>query len=155
MKHSGKNPITAFAVGVVALFLFGFLLMVVFGAESYRAVVDSQYDNMDARGLSAYIAASVRANDCDGAVIAEDSSYGPVLVVTDKSSGYALRFYHCEGELLEDFAPAGAPLAPEEAQTIASTESFSIDQPAEGLFEIRTDAGRTLLSIRSGEEAEP
>ena len=98
MKHNGKNPAVLFAFGVVVLFLAGFLLLVVFGARSYRDVVDSEYRNMDSRGLSAYIATSVKANDSRGAVEVEDSPYGQVLVVTDV-----------------------------------------------------TDAGRTLLSLRSGE----
>lgn len=155
MKHSGKNPILAFAVGVVALFLSGFLLLVVFGAGSYRDLVDSQYGNMDERGLTAYLAASVKANDARGAVGVEDSLYGPVLVVTDQSSGYALRYYRYESALVEDFAQAGSPLAPEQAQRIAPTERFELEQPAEGLIAVYTDAGRTLLSIRSGEGAAP
>ncbi|MBQ6465832.1 MAG: DUF4860 domain-containing protein [Oscillospiraceae bacterium] len=155
MKQKRTNPILPFALGVMALFLAGFLLLVVFGARSYRDVVDSQYDNMDDRGLTAYLAASVKANDSRGAVSVRDSEYGTVLVVTDRESGYALRFYRYEGQLVEDFARAEQPLAPEEAQAIAPTESFRASLSPEGFLELSTDAGRTLLSLRSGEEGEP
>ena len=155
MKHSGKNPILLLSIGVVALFLTGFLLLVVFGARSYRDVVDSQYNSMDARGLTAYIAASVKANDSRGAVSVEDSDYGQVLVVTDSETGYALRYYRYDGQLVEDFARAGTLLAPEDAQPIAPTEVFSVERRADGFFSVATDAGRTLLYVRSGEEESP
>ena len=155
MKHSGKNPILLLSIGVVALFLTGFLLLVVFGARSYRDVVDSQYNSMDARGLTAYIAASVKANDSRGAVSVENSDYGQVLVVTDSETGYALRYYRYDGQLVEDFARAGTLLAPEDAQRIAPTETFSVERRADGLFSVATDAGQTLLYVRSGEEASP
>ena len=150
MKHNGKNPAVFFAFGVVVLFLTGFLLLVVFGARSYRDVVDSEYRNMDSRGLSAYIATSVKANDSRGAVEVEDSPYGQVLVVTDHETGYALRYYRHDGSLVEDFARAGSPLYPEEAQVIAPMEVFELEKSS-GLLTVVTDAGRTLLSLRSGE----
>ena len=155
MKQRSSDPFLLLSVGVFALFLTGFLLLVVFGAGSFRAIVDSQYGSMDARALTSYLAASVRANDSRGALSAEDSPFGPVLVVTDGESGYALRFYRCDGALVEDFARAGSPLAPEEAARIAPTELFRVEDCGGGVFAVSTDAGRTLLCLRSGEEAAP
>lgn len=155
MYKRDRNPILLLSVGVAALFLTGILLLVVFGAKSYRDVVDRQYGSMDERGLTAYIAASVKANDSRGALSVESSDYGQVLVVTDGETGYALRYYRYDGHLVEDFARAGEPLAPEEAQRIAPTEVFSVGQKAPGLLSMTTDAGRTLLRVRSGEEASP
>ena len=100
--------------------------------------------------LSAYIATSVKANDSRGAVEVEDSPYGQVLVVTDHETGYALRYYRHDGSLVEDFARAGSPLYPEEAQVIAPMEVFELEKSS-GLLTVVTDAGRTLLSLRSGE----
>ena len=153
MKKNGKNPIMLLSVGIVALFLTGFLLLVVFGANSYRGVVDSQYRNMDERGLTAYLAASVRANESSSGVHVEESDYGTVLVVNDGNTGYALRYYRCDGQLVEDFARAGAPLMPEEAQRIAPTGVFSVEREGDDLLIVTTDAGRTLLHLRCGEEA--
>ncbi len=155
MKQNGKNPILLLSVGLAALFLLGFLLLVAFGARSYRDIVDSQYANMDARSLGAYLAASVKANDSRGALRTEDSAYGEVFVVTDADSGYALRYYRFDGQLVEDFARDGAPLAPEEAQRIGPTERFSVEFGDGGLVIVSTDAGRTLLRLRSAEEAAP
>ena len=155
MQQSGKNPILLLSVGVVALFLTGFLLLVAFGANSYRDVVDSQYGNMDERALTAYLAASIKANDSLGAVTVSDSEYGQVLTVTDEASGYALRYYRCDGRLVEDFARADAPLAPGEAQPIAVTERFAVERGEDGWLAVTTDGGRTLLQLRCGEEEAP
>lgn len=145
MKQNGKNPMLLLSAGLAALFLLGFLLVVAFGARSYRDSVDSQYGNMDERALSAYLAAGIKANDSKGAVDIEDSAYGQVLVVTDAESGWALRYYRYEGQLVEDFARAGTPLAPEDAQQIAATEIFTVERGESGLLTVTTDAGRTLL----------
>ena len=155
MKQNGKNPILLLSVGLAALFLLGFLLLVAFGARSYRDIVDSQYANMDARSLGAYLAASVKANDTLGAVDAEDSEYGRVLVVTDTSTGWALRYYLYDGWLVEDFAQSGTPLSPDLAQPIAPTGSFSAERTGSGLWTVTTDAGRTVLDIRSEREGTP
>lgn len=155
MEHHKRNPILLLSLGVAALFLLGFLLLVAFGARSYRDIVDSQYANMDGRGLTAYIVSSVKANDSAGSVSIEDSEYGQVLVVTDSMTGYALRYYRYDSQLVEDFARAGSPLFPDAAQAIAPTSRFSVERIGEDLLSITTDAGRTLLSIRSGEEAAP
>jgi hypothetical protein len=155
LKRSERNPILPLSVGLAALFLLGFLLLVVFGARSYRDVVDSQYRSMDERGLTAYIAASVKANDGLGAVGIEDSAFGQVLVVTDGESGYALRYYLYDGQLVEDYARIGAALAPEEAQRLAPSGVFRVERGSGGLLAVYTDAGRTLLRLRSGEEAAP
>lgn len=154
MKHSGKNPTAYYAIGALALFLAGFLLLVVFGAKSYQNVVVGQNDNMDRRALGAYIATSVKANDASGAVSIEEFPYGQVLVVTDVETGYALRFYRYEGQLVEDFARSGAELAPDKAQPVGATERFELKEE-DGLLTVVTDAGRTLLNLRSGEGAKP
>ena len=155
MKHHRKNPTLFLSVGVMALFLAGFLLLVVFGARSYRDVVDSQYGNMDERALTAYLSASVKANDSSGAVSVEDSEFGQVLVVNDGRTGYALRYYRYNGQLAEDFARIGAPLDPDSAQLIAPTERFSVERGEGDLLIVTTDAGRAVLHVRSGEEAAP
>ena len=148
MKENRKNPILFLSIGLSALFLLGFLLVVVFGARSYRDAVDSQYGNMDERALSAYLAASIKANDSKGAVHIEDSDYGQVLVVTDAESDWALRYYLSDGRLVEDFARDGSPLAPEDAQQIAPTEIFTLEISENGLLTVTTDEGRMLLHPR-------
>ncbi len=153
MKQRKSNPILALSIGVVALFLAGFLMLVVFGAHTYRSAVESQYANMDARGLTAYLAAAVKANDSRGTVSVRDSDYGALLAVSDAESGYELRYYRYEGSLVEELAPVGAALTPDSAQPIGPTEVFTLSERAGKVLTITTDAGRTVLTIRCGEEA--
>ena len=165
MNRGESHPALLLSVGMLALFIAGSLLLVIFAAGSYRGVVDNQYDAMDERALTAYISASgvsypytsasVKANDSLGAVDAEDSEYGRVLVVTDTSTGWALRYYLYDGWLVEDFAQSGTPLSPDLAQPIAPTGSFSAERTGSGLWTVTTDAGRTVLDIRSEREGTP
>ncbi len=141
---------------IAVLFLAGFLLLVIFGAQSYRSAVSVQDGNMHKRTLTSYFYTVVRDYDTRGAVSVEDSAYGPVLVIADGDSGYALRLYRMETEkgsqLMEDFALLGEPLLPESAQVIGQTDVFSIEKQGDGLLTIRTDAGSILLHVRSAED---
>ena len=149
MKTEKRSPLGYYMIGIAALFLAGFLLLVVYGSQSYRNTVAGQNDNMQSRALLSYLATTVKANDSAGAVTVRDSVYGPVLSVADGSSGYAVRVYQSDGRLLEDYAAIDAELHPETAQEIGETMLFEIEQPAADLLLLRTDAGRVLLHIRS------
>jgi len=149
MKQGEKNPIGFYTIGIVALFLAGFFLLVVFGARSYRGTVASQNGNMDHRALLAYPATAVKANDIRGAVEVRESEKGQVLVIADGDSGYALRVYRHEGKLVEDYSAIDAPLQPSEAQTIAETKEFSVERPRGDLLVVHTDAGRAVICLRS------
>jgi len=146
MKREVKNPIGFYTIGIVGLFLAGFFLLVLFGANSYRATVALQNDSMDRRALLAYFAASVKARDAQGAIGVEDSEFGQVLVLCD--GDYTLRIYRHDGKLLEDFAAADAPLSPADAQEIAATETFRVERES-GLLTVCTDAGKAVLRLRS------
>ena len=149
MKKEERSPLGYYTIGIAALFLAGFLLLVVYGSQSYRNTVAGQNENMQSRALLSYLATTVKAGDISGGVRVADSAYGPVRSVADGGSGYAVRIYQHEGLLLEDYAAADAELQPEEAQQIGETELFQIEQPGEDLLLIRTDAGRVLLRLRS------
>ena len=74
-----------------------------------------------------------------------------MLILTDAVSGYALRIYRHEGDLVEDYAAAGAPLSPEDAQIIGPTDTFRVEREREDLLRITTQAGQVLLRLRSEE----
>ena len=138
------------AIGTAALFLAGFLLLVVFGARSFRDAARTQSLNGADRAVLSYLATSVKGNDTAGAVRVLETEEGQVLSLSDGDSGYALRIYRRGNDLVEDFAREGAELDPERAEIIGQTETFEISC-GDGLLEIVTDAGRVLLHVRSGE----
>ena len=133
------------------MFLAGFFLLVVFGAQSYRNTVNGQNRNMQSRALLSYLATTVKAADVRGGVqIREDTAVGPVLVLKDGESGYAQRIYRYHGMLVEDYAGTDTPLRPEEAEAIGAAERFAPILEENAVLRIETDAGEVLLHLRSG-----
>ena len=151
MKRSERSPLGWYTIGIAALFLAGFFLLVLFGAMTYRGTVRSQNRNYEARLLTAYLTTAVRANDSEGSFRVYDSEYGPVISVDDGDSGYAFRIYRYEGHLVEDYEEGDSALLPDSAQIIVDTETFSVERLADGLYAVRTDAGRALIGLRSSE----
>ena len=155
MKQSERNPLGFYTIGIAALFLAGFFLLVVFGAQSYRNTVAEQNGNMHTRALLSYLATTVKGYDSRGAVsVREDPAAGKVLWLEDGDSGYAVRIYRRDGMLLEDYAADSLDLRPEDAQTIGETALFEPELSPGGLLRIRTDAGQVLLQLRTGGPAE-
>ena len=149
MKARSGSPLGLYTVGTAALFLAGFLLLVMFGARTYRDVAANQTGNNDARALLSYLSTCVRGSDRAGRVSVQDSAYGPVLTVGDSGS-YALRIYQYDGQLLEEYRSAGTELDPENATILGSTSTFLVDLPTPDTLKITTDAGDVLLYLRSG-----
>lgn len=151
MKHEGRNPMGIYTIAIVGLFLAGFFLLVVFGAQSYRGIVGTQDYNRDSRAVLSYISTSVKDNDTAGAVKLMDSEEGKVLVISDGDSGYALRIYAHDGKVMEDFGREDSGLDLDNAQVIGETGTFVLDMPEKDVLVAETDEGRVFIKLRSGE----
>ena len=151
MRQTDKSPLGFYTIGIAALFLAGFFLLVVFGAKSYRDTADGQSHNMQSRALLSYLATSVKTNDNRGAVSVEDTAEGTVLVISDGDTGFALRIYCHEGFLVEDYAAQSSPLRPKNGQKIGQTAQFSVETLPGGVLRMTTAAGQVLLHLRSEE----
>ena len=151
MKRGGGSGMGFFTIGVAALFLAGFFLLVVFGAQSYRNTVAEQNGNMATRTLLSYLSMCIKDNDTAGSVSVRDTEYGPALIVADGDTGYALRIYRYDGALVEDFAASDAALKPDSAEVIGATDLFAVTEMENGLLAVDTDAGRVLIRPRSAE----
>ena len=114
MKQTDKSSVGLYTIGIAALFLAGFFLLVVFGAQSYRNTVSVQDANMHTRALLSYISTSVKANDVRGAVTVRETAQGQILLIEDSGSGYGLKIYRHDGYLLEEYAALDADLRPED-----------------------------------------
>ena len=150
MKREGSSPLGLYTIGIAALFLAGFFLLVVFGAGSYRNTVAGQNDNMDSRALLSYLATTVKGHDSAGAVSVLEGAEGSILVLAEGDTGYALRIYRSGGILVEDYAPLESLLRPGEAQSIGATNIFTVEREGSDLLRLTTDAGQILLRLRSG-----
>ena len=149
-KKEGRSLIGLYTIGITAVFMGGFFFLVILGARSYKNTVDSQNANSSSRALLAYISTSMKANDTEGSVEINDSDLGKVLVLADGSSGYGLRIYRYEGNLVEDFGRLGYSLVPDEAQIIGETAVFDVQEVSENTYMVTTDAGSVTLHMRSG-----
>ena len=149
MKKGQTPSLGLYTIGIAALFLAGFFLLVIFGAGSYRNTVSGQEANMQSRALLGYLSTTVKAYDAAGGVTVAETEAGQTLILLDGDTGYALRIYRHDGNLVEDYAPAGSALNTDAAEIIGATESFTVETPAPDLLSVRTDAGHVLLHLRS------
>ena len=149
MKRKVQSPLGFYTIGIAALFLAGFFLLVLFGAQNYRDTVAGQNENMRSRALLSYLSTVIKGYDEKEGIAVQDSEYGQVLVIHDGDSGYALRIYRYEGDLVEDYGAADAALSPKNASVIGPTEEFQLEGPESGILSITTDAGHVLLHLRS------
>lgn len=148
MKRSDRSPVIYFTIGIAALFLAGFFLLVSFGASTYRDIVDSQGRNNQTRALLGYLSTCARANDTKGAISVEEAGGRVVLVIADGSTGYAFRIYQEEGVLVEDYGRLDSEIAPDMAMVIGETALFQVEEREGGIVAVRTDAGEVLLHSR-------
>ena len=136
---------TLFAV--LALFLLGTLLV---GTNAYRAVNDVRSSTDETRLGLALIANSIRMNDAVDAVGVAEGPEGLALVLTERLEGgdYETRLYAHEGAIVEEYARADAPFAPEKAREVVASERFEFAY-ADGLLTVSTDQGSTSVALRS------
>ena len=148
LKENEKSPLGYYAIGIAALFLLGFFLLIVFGAQSYRDAVTAQHANNDARVLLSYVSTCVKGSDSEGCVQIREQDGQQVLVIAD-GSGYASRLYLLDGSLVEDYGETDGPLDPDNAEIIGQTSVFEVEVLQDGLLAVTTDAGRSLVCLRS------
>ena len=154
MKKNSGSPVAFYTMGIAVLFLAGFFLLVVFGAQTYRSVAAGQDQNNRSRALLSYLSTCVKA--VDGRVgIREGIQEGSqMLVVTAEESGYAVRIYLAEGSLMEEYGSVDGEPDPSAALEIGRTEVFQVEELSAGTYAVTTDAGRALFHVREQEAAE-
>ena len=153
-----SSPLGYYTIGIAALFLLGFLLLIVFGAGVFRDTAATQDENNQTRALRSYLVTCSQAASPEDVEV-KDEGEGPegqVLVIRDGGSGYGLHIFLHEGKLKEYYGRLDTVLDPDEAQPIADTSSFSVEKCAEDAYAVTTDAGRAILHIgNNGQEAGP
>lgn len=146
------SPLGFYTIGIAALFLLGFLLLTVFGAQVYQETVTIQDENDQTRALRSYLVTCARAAAA-GDVEVKDSNDGQVLVIRDSGTDYGLQIFLHDGKLMESYNRTDSLPDPEKAQPIGETSVFDVKKLSEESYEVTTDAGRTLLHVSSIEEA--
>lgn len=147
MEPMKKSPLGLYTIGIAALFLAGFLMLVTLGAKTYCDTVDRQTVNNSDRALR-YVATCMRANDTGDALRINENN-GTILSILDADTGYALHIYLYNGNLVEEYSEPDAALNPEQAQVIGETQTFDVQQIRPDVYAVCTDAGRVVIHTRS------
>ena len=150
MNRKSRSPLGIYTIIIAALFMAGFLLLVFFGAGSYRNTVQSQTDNMEIRTLSSYFWTVFKANDQRDAVEISESSYGTMLSIYDRENSAVIRIYPYEGGLMEEYSDPDLEPVPEDSELIGKTSVFEAEFLEDDVLKIKTDEGTVLVTLRSG-----
>ena len=137
-----------FTLGIATLFLGGFLLLVVFGATSYRNIVDSQDDNNHTRELMSFLSTTLSANKYNEIYTYSDAAVdSKVLVIVDDDGTHAVRIYNYDNNLVADYGSKDGQLWPQDANIIGNNSVFKIRQIHNELLEIETDLGKVYANV--------
>ena len=141
MKNERAYGFGSAAVLLVVCAVLSLLLC----AGAYKNVSESGKNSDNLRGTLSYVATQVKSHDKAGCVKIHQGVL--VLKESDGENEYELRIYAEGGKLLEEYAPAGAEKNPENAETIAEAESFSVKFIKSGLLLIRADSEEALIYL--------
>lgn len=126
-----KSKITDLAALVVfGLFAVCILLVLLAGADSYRAVTLRGEQSYDRRTAVQYLAMHLRQADRAGAVSVQqfDGADALVLRETVDGEGYLTRIYCAQGYLRELFTAEGGSFDPEDGEPLLKADALRISQ---------------------------
>ena len=149
-EDRGQALQRAFSILLFSVFVLVDLLALVVGASSYGSLTRMQATN-DARIMTlGPITSVVRANDGAGAVSAGEGPEGKSLVLTssDAEGTYEIRIYLYEGNIVEEYALADAPYAPQKATVLAQSSTFDFSYEG-GILTVVTESGTAKTALRS------
>ena len=146
-QHSMQG---AFIFVLLGLFALMSTLMVLLGAQMYRATVDHGQQNNQERLLSAYVRSMVRAQDSEGTIEIDNENGFPVLSMkeTDDGEVYVTRVYQYEGKLYELFTSAENDFDPEDGTAICDAGSFDAKLEGSLLTVNMTDGNDRPCEVR-------
>ena len=122
----------------VAVLFIVILLLVVFGASSYRHGTQARSDSDNDRAVLSYVISAVK--DSDGEVKARDFGGAPGISILGKG-GYEQKIYMKDGRLLQEYSRTDAAPDPEDALEIGKTDIFEAEFIDGGLLKIKTSSG--------------
>ena len=148
MKKDNSNSISMsfYALGIATMFIGSFLLLVVFGALSYKNLVGHSSVNSHKRQVAAYLNTAL-THERTSSFRIDEGPEGPMLVLEDSDTGYADRIYCYNGNLLDDYGESEGELDPENAIVIGENSTFTLDLSPSGLLTIKTDRGTVRVNM--------
>ena len=122
-EHSMQG---AFIFVLLGMFALMSTLMVLLGAQMYRATVEHSEDNNQGRLLSAYVRSMIRAQDSGQTIEITEENDVPVLCMKEDWDGdvYVTRLYQHDGSLYEYYSSAEQPFDLGDGTAICEAGSF-------------------------------
>lgn len=144
-QHAISGAFVFLLLGVFAVFS---TLLVLFGAQGYRAVVDRSEMHNDRRMLSAYVRNALRSEDTEGALDIIDNDSQDILAISMLLDGsqYVKYIYADDGFLKELFVEAEREFDAEEGQIVCPAQSMTASLSGELLTVEVTDLGGTVYA---------
>ena len=148
-EHSMQG---AFIFVLLGLFALMSTLMVLLGAQMYRATVDHTQHTNEERLLSAYVRSMVRAQDSSSTIDIKDENGTPVLcLVEDDDEGmavYATHIYVYDGKLYELYERYDDAFQPERGTPICDAHGLSASVDGSLLTVKLTDVNDVSSEVR-------
>lgn len=154
MNREKTSPLGYYTIGIAALFLLGFLLLIIFGAQVYRDAVTGQNQNDQTRALRSYLVTCTRTASAEDVEVT-DFDGSEMLVIRESGTDYGLRIFLHDGQLVEHYGLLDQEPDPEYATRIARTDLFDVEKISRNTFSVTTDSGRALLHVGSAAADEP
>lgn len=135
-RISGLAPWLLFAVFAACV-----VMVLLFGAESYRGLSHRDRQSYQQRTAVQYLTTRIRQSDADGLVFvgdfdtAQPNAAGDTLFICEMLNGrtYYTRVYCHEGYLCELFAEASEAFEPGDGQRVLQAEGLQITQQGQVL----------------------
>lgn len=152
-SFAGLTMNRAFAAVLFGLFVIMLLLSFLVGINVYQALDTLAASESTQRLEQSFLANTVHSNDTSGAVRVGEGPEGKALVLSetvDGTNAYETRIYAHDGSIVQEYALAGSPYAPEKAIVLFDSQQFDFTFE-KGLLTIVTDTGSVDVALRSAE----
>lgn len=155
-KLSGLGVLAVFALMAICV-----LMVLLAGAEGYRAIVDREERTFDSRTAAQYLTTRIRQSDRTGTVAVEDFGGTEALSLREQigGKGYVTRIYCHDGWMWELFTPETGDFSPEDGEKLLELEALSFrlegGMLTAGLTMADGSSQTLTLWLRSGKEASP
>ena len=149
-KHEKPASGHVFTIVLVAMFFVVMMGCLAAGASMYSSVSSMQAQANDTRMQSGLLANLIRVNDAADAYTVGAGPEGDALVLVERldSGTYETRIYHYQGAIVQEYAIAGRPYNPDNAEKILDSDIFEFSYE-NGMVTIATDCGTWHVALRS------
>lgn len=149
-RGQASDSYAKFQVVLFILIIVMLLITLGVGVSVYRSISEQRWaDEQNRTGLT-LLANSVHITDSVDAIGVGAAPQGQALVLTERfpEGSYETRIYLHDGNIVEEYAIAGAPYDPARATPVVDSNTFSFAY-AGGLLSIHTDQGTQEVMLHS------